>query len=88
MTMPSPEPESAEMNEYLLSTLKTQMGADSEVTFNAEEGIFNISKSGKLIAINEEDSGWKFIDYDHAQASAAQGGAQLLPEDIAKTLGQ
>jgi len=86
MTMPSPEPENDEMNELILSTLKTQMGADSEVSFNAEQGIFNISKSGKLIAISEEDSDWKFIDYDHAQASAAQGGAQLLPEEIAKAL--
>ena len=84
MVLNSPDPDNAEVNDFLLTTLKTQMGADSNVSYNAEEASFNIQKQGLFVAINEADSGWKFFDYE--QALSAPEASKLLPADILEAL--
>lgn len=84
MNMKSPDPENTETNEFMLGLLQEQMGDGSSVAFDNEKGMFHISKSGTLVAINEDDSGWKFIDYD--QALAAQATTPILPKEIAEKL--
>ena len=84
MNMKSPDPENAETNEFMLGMLQEQMGEGSSVSYDNEKGMFSISKSGTLIAINEGTSGWKFIDYD--QALAAQATTPILPKEIAEKL--
>ena len=86
MTMNSPSPEDAQINEVILSTLRAQMGEQSEVSYDAENGVYTINKIGQIVAINEGDSGWKFLDLEHAKTTLAQGGPQLMPEDIAAAL--
>lgn len=84
MSMKSPDPENTETNEFMLNMLQEQMGASSSVAFDDENGSFNISRAGKLIAINEGDSEWKLIDYE--QALAVQATTPIIPEDIAEKL--
>ena len=84
MVMKSPYPENSELNEILVTTLKTQMGENSSVAYDTEKCVFNIKKTGQIVAIQEGDKGWKFVDYQTAMNASAE--EQLLPEEIAQAL--
>jgi len=86
MKMKAPESSTEDINQAMLGALQSQMGEGSNVTFDSEKSLFQIDKPGKLVAINEGSTGWKFIDYDQALAAAAASTVQLLPADIVEKL--
>ena len=64
---------------FTLKMLQLTMGADALIDSKEESTLINIQKSGKYLAINEKNAGWKFVDT--APASLAQLKA-VLPKDI------
>jgi len=46
---------------YLLEMLKSQMGKDAVITFD-NKLVANVQKRSTMIAINENNSGWKFVE--------------------------
>jgi len=49
---------------FTLNMLKMTMGKGAEVSSDTGSLLVNIKKSSKLLAINEENSSWKFIEAD------------------------
>jgi hypothetical protein len=65
--------------EFTLNMLKMTMGKGAEI--NSKEGslLIDIKKSSKILAINENKSGWKFVEAD-AQAIAPV--KSVIPKEI------
>jgi len=47
---------------FMSQMLKKNLGESTEVKLDTESLKFEIKKSGSYVAINENDTGWKFID--------------------------
>jgi len=86
MEMSPLESATTEENESMVGLIQSHMGNESDVRYDDEKNLFYINKIGKLIAINEASSGWKFVDYEQAVAAAATSTVQILPTDIAEKI--
>ncbi|CAA6821541.1 MAG: Unknown protein [uncultured Sulfurovum sp.] len=64
---------------FMIQMLKTQMGKDAEISTKKESMIIEISKASKIIAINENKSGWKFIEPEPLMLEHLK---KLLPQEI------
>ncbi|CAA6816316.1 MAG: Unknown protein [uncultured Sulfurovum sp.] len=71
--------ELAAFKSFMLQMLKTSMGKDSEVTPQKDSMIVDIKKSSTMIAINENKSGWKFVEPAPAMIAELK---KVLPQEI------
>ncbi len=83
MELKSPTPENAKFEEILLDKLKKQMGMDAEVTLDTSKHIFLVKRESRIIGINEEQKGWKFVGYDQAKKYATKN---IIPKSITDNL--
>lgn len=72
-----------QFSEFMTKMLKSSLGDDAEVKLNKETLRYEIKKSGLYIAINENDTGWKFID---TTPNPMINLEQILPKEISESI--
>ncbi len=65
--------------EFNLKVLKMQLGKDIKMSSDENSMLVKIERPSRLIAINEENKGWKFVSPTHAILSRLK---PLLPKEI------
>lgn len=83
MELKSPTPDNAKFEEILLDKLKRQMGANAEVTLDKSKHLFIVKRESQIVAINENNEGWKFVGYEQAKKYAAKN---IIPKSITDNL--
>ncbi len=83
MELKSPTPENPKFEEILLEKLKKQMGENAQVTLDASRHIFLVKRESRIIGINEDNKGWKFVGYDQAKKYAEKN---IIPKSITDNL--
>lgn len=68
---------------FMTKMLKASLGEDAEVNLNTDTFQYEIKKSGSYIAINENDTGWKFID---TTPNPMINLEQILPKEISASI--
>lgn len=66
---------------FILQMFQASMGKDAKLKFQKDSLKLNIIKKSKMIAINENNSGWKFVELSPKTIDKLKS---LLPQDIVK----
>ncbi|MBD3794040.1 MAG: hypothetical protein IE889_07795 [Campylobacterales bacterium] len=80
MELKSPVINNPEYEMFLYVMLKKQMGGDAVIDFDKSRHLYRIKKDSKIIGINEENQGWKFVGYEQAKKYASW---DIIPKEIA-----
>jgi len=64
---------------FTLNILKMSLGKDTQVDSKEGSLLINIKKSSKLLAINENNAGWKFIEADPQAIALVKS---VIPKEI------
>jgi len=83
MELKSPTPNNPEFESMLLGRLQQQMGNEAQVSLNKQDHVFVVKRESKIIGINEQKSGWKFVGYDQAKKYATKN---IIPQSIVSHL--
>lgn len=83
MELRSPVMRSPEHEMFYYMMLKEQMGANSTINFDRKRHLYHVKKDSRIIGINENNEGWKFIGYEQAKKYASRN---IIPKQIAMNL--
>ncbi len=83
MELKSPTPDNAKFESILLEKLQRQMGSEAKVSLNKKDHLFIVQRESKIIGINENNMGWKFVGYEQAKKYAAKN---IIPKSIVDSL--